>query len=440
MRTSRLALLACVAALAVMLASPSVAVAKKPGVAEPTISSLSSYASPAGTVVTITGTGFGATKTSSWVTFAGVRGTHLSWTDTEITAMVPTRSDPGYVGVVVDGVWSNGLYFVPFTQPTISALSASSGQPGTRITITGTDFGGVQGSGEVTFAGVTATIESWTDTSIVATVPDGATSGYVGVWQNTLCSNGAWFVPGDMPAIESLSADFAVLGDQVVVRGQHFGTSMPVGPAFTVGGVPVTPDSWSDTEITFTVVTGIHSGYVGVWKDSVCSNGLFLVIGARLDALSAWWGAPGSQLRLTGEGFGTSPDRVTLAGADVPVVSWTDTEIVVTIPEDALEGYVGVWTGDSCSNRIWFLPAVQPVISSVDSTTVVGGQTLTLAGNGFGDPSPDGRVRIGAVDLVIQSWASDQIVATVPAGTTSGYLGVWKKGIASNGFWIDVAP
>ncbi len=440
MRISRLAMLASAIAMVVALASPSAALAKKPGDANPMIASLSGYASPSGTVITITGSGFGETKTSSWVTFAGVRGTHLSWTDTEITAMVPARPIPGYVGVVVDGIWSNGMYFVPFAPPTIASISSSFGGVGTLVTITGTGFGALQNDGAVTFAGVTAPVRSWSDTSVVVAVPEGAPAGYLGLWQNTLCSNGMWFVPGDMPAIESLSSDLAVVGSQVIVTGQHFGTSPPSGLALTVGGEPVVPDSWSDTQITFTVPPAAESGYVGVWKDDLCSNGIFLLVGPRIDVLSGWWGEPGSQLTIAGAGFGSSIDRVTLGGLDVPVLSWGDTEIVVDVPANEIEGYVGVWRGDACSNGLWFVASVQPVISSVDSTSVISGQAITVSGSGFGEQSSSSRLRIGSTDLEITSWSAEQVVAVVPAGTPSGYLGVWKKGIASNGVWTDVAP
>src|SRR4029079_1086538 len=56
--------------------------------------------------------------------------------------------------------------------PTLSAVTPASGIVTTSITLTGSRFGAVRGSSTVTVDGVAATISSWSDTQIVATVPD----------------------------------------------------------------------------------------------------------------------------------------------------------------------------------------------------------------------------------------------------------------------------
>src|SRR5580765_7533620 len=64
--------------------------------------------------------------------------------------------------------------------PTISTLTPTSGAVGASVTIAGTGFGATQGTSTVKFNGTTATtISSWNATSIVATVPTGATTGNV---------------------------------------------------------------------------------------------------------------------------------------------------------------------------------------------------------------------------------------------------------------------
>lgn len=56
--------------------------------------------------------------------------------------------------------------------PAITSLSPASGIVTTSVTLTGQRLGAMQGTSTVTVAGVTATITSWSDTSIVLTVPD----------------------------------------------------------------------------------------------------------------------------------------------------------------------------------------------------------------------------------------------------------------------------
>ncbi len=59
----------------------------------------------------------------------------------------------------------------PVVIPSISALAPPSGLPGSAVTISGANFGATQGSSVVTFGGTTATVTSWSNTAIAATVP-----------------------------------------------------------------------------------------------------------------------------------------------------------------------------------------------------------------------------------------------------------------------------
>jgi hypothetical protein len=443
-RIALVIVLACVLAAAALIA-PDPALGKKPQPdpdANPVIVSLSEYWAPPGTVITITGTGFGDKGgRDAFVTFAGEKAKIDSWSDTLIEATVPKKAEAGYVGVTVDGVESNGMYFFPGDPTAITDVDPLDADPGTQVTITGTNFEKKQGSGDVTFAGVSATVVSWSETSIVVEVPDGAPAGYVGVWQNGICSNGIFYSPGGLPAIDSISADYGIVGDTVSITGSGFGPA-PEGPdSLTLAGVPVTPTEWSETSISFEIPEGAEVGYVGVWRGHVCSNGAFLFVGPRLDTVSSWWGAPGSDITLSGIAFGDSAGSITFGDVEAAVVSWSDTAITVTVPQDAQEGCIGVWKGGWCSNGAWFLPMDQPSISSVDTTTVSPGAVITIDGADFGTQTPYSQVTIDQVDCEILTWTDTQITARVTAGVTnSGYLGVWQKGVASNGIWMTVTP
>jgi hypothetical protein len=81
--------------------------------------------------------------------------------------VVPANASTRNVVVTVAGVASNG---VAFTMPrVIAGLSANTGLPGASVTISGSNFG--NSTGMVTFNGQSATISSWSNTSIVAVVP-----------------------------------------------------------------------------------------------------------------------------------------------------------------------------------------------------------------------------------------------------------------------------
>ena len=55
--------------------------------------------------------------------------------------------------------------------PSISSITPSSGGPGTDVAVIGEAFGTTQGAGNIFFGNVNATVKSWTDTAITATVP-----------------------------------------------------------------------------------------------------------------------------------------------------------------------------------------------------------------------------------------------------------------------------
>jgi RHS repeat-associated protein len=79
------------------------------------ITGISPSSGPAGTVVTISGTGFGATQTSSTVMFYGTATTVQSWSDTQFTAVVPAGAGSGFVEVTVGGVTWYGPQFTMTT-------------------------------------------------------------------------------------------------------------------------------------------------------------------------------------------------------------------------------------------------------------------------------------------------------------------------------------
>ncbi len=82
--------------------------------------------------------------------------------------------DNGFRGWLIDDV---GVYSNTAGSPLISTTTPNTGVAGDTITIAGSSFGAQQGSSTVTFNGVTAHVQSWSNTNIVVTVPQGATSG-----------------------------------------------------------------------------------------------------------------------------------------------------------------------------------------------------------------------------------------------------------------------
>jgi hypothetical protein len=162
-------------------------------VSTPNISSVSPTTARAGDSITITGTNFGASGTAAQVWLGNkAAGSIVSWSATQIVAVVASGAKSGSVQVQQGGVWSNSVAFTVIT-PVISSLSPTSGPAGTQVTITGTGFGATQGSGSVWLGTKYATVVSWSDTQVVATVASGSATGSTQVYQNGVWSNAVTF-------------------------------------------------------------------------------------------------------------------------------------------------------------------------------------------------------------------------------------------------------
>src|SRR6266481_1298407 len=111
---------------------------------------------------------------------------------------------------------------------TITGMAPTSGPVGAPVTITGTGFGSSQGGSTISLNGTSAVATNWSDSTIVAIVPTGASSGMF----------------------------------TVTVNGQQVSS-----PAFTVTPIP---SGWSDQDV----------GSVGLAGSASYANGAFTVNGA----------------------------------------------------------------------------------------------------------------------------------------------------------------
>lgn len=145
-----------------------------------TITGFSPATGPAGTQVTITGTGFGASQGTSKVQFNGIdAGSAVSWSDTQIVAVVPSTATSGPVTVSVSGATVTGQSFAVIAPPVISSLTFPEGPESMGFSILGKNFGNTQGPSVALLNGQPMLADSWTDTEIKVTVPIGASSGFV---------------------------------------------------------------------------------------------------------------------------------------------------------------------------------------------------------------------------------------------------------------------
>jgi hypothetical protein len=144
-------------------------------VAKSTITYLSPLEAEPGEEVTINGTNLAET---SEVKFNGTVAIISSKTATTVVTTVPSGATSGKVSIKTPGgeVSTATDFIVLPVSSTITSFSPESGEVGTVVTITGTNMQNVT---VVKFNGATATITSKNETTIVTSVPEGATTGKI---------------------------------------------------------------------------------------------------------------------------------------------------------------------------------------------------------------------------------------------------------------------
>jgi len=131
------------------------------------------------------------------------------------------------------------------------------GKVGATIEILGQGF---TGTTKVSFNGTSANFKAVSDTYLTATVPDSATTGFVGVTTagGTLKSNRKFLVT---PTILSFDPTSGPVGASVTITGTSFTQAQGVGFGDTI---PAQFTVDSDTQITAIVPQGAKTGPVGV--------------------------------------------------------------------------------------------------------------------------------------------------------------------------------
>ena len=252
-----------------------------PNAVGPTISGLNPTSGPANWPVTISGTYFGAAQGTGSVKFNGLTAPISSWSTGSIQAAVPVGASSGTVRVTTStGRFVDGPSFSITPPPTLTSLSVQSGHIGDSVTISGNYFLSPQGSSTVTFNGTSAgTISggNWSNASINAVVPSGATSGSVVVTVSSQPSNVLPFTVIGIPTLTSAVPSSARIGASVTVTGAHFGATQG-NSTIQFHGTTATPTYWSNTAIIVPVPTGATNGDIVVSVAAQASNGLAFTV------------------------------------------------------------------------------------------------------------------------------------------------------------------
>lgn len=306
----------------------------------PSISMISPISGPAsgGTVITITGSNFGASPS---VTVNGNNcplGVH-GHTSLECTAPAGSGSNVP-VFVSFEGQLGGPAFFSYVPAPAVASLVPSSGATsgGIPLTINGSNFAASGNS--ATVGGNTCSITSEGVASIVCTLPEGTGADrQVQVTTGGQPSNTLLF-DYNPPDITSIEPDHASTQGSIplTINGVNFG---PVGAdllrSVTVGtaACPLLPSSSNHTQIVCTLPAGQGLGHVvGVEVDGQSSDtATFNYDPPSIDSITPGEAPTAGNIPITivGQNFGTAA-AVTVDGNGCPLLGQSHTEIQCTAP------------------------------------------------------------------------------------------------------------
>jgi hypothetical protein len=407
--------------------------------APPTVTAVAPAIGPlaGGTAVTITGTGFQTTGTTT-VSFGGTAATSVVVVSvTSITATTPAHA-AGAVSVVVanpDGqVNAANAAFTYIPPPTVTAVLPTSGSTvgGTSVTITGTGFQ-TTGATTVSFGGTAATsVVVVSATSITATTPAhaaGAVSVVVANPDGQVNAANAAFTYIPPPTVTAVlpTSGSTVGGTAVTITGTGFQTTGTTTVSF--GGTAATSVVVvSATSITAT--TPAHAaGAVSVvvtnpdGQVNAANTAFTYIPPPTVTAVAPASGplAGGTAVTITGTGFQTTGTTTVSFGgtAATSVVVVSATSITATTPVHAAGAVSVVVTnpdGQVNPANTAYTYLAPPTVTSVTPNTgsLAGGTPVTIAGTNFASPATVTIGGVAATSVVVVSATS--ITAATPAG------------------------
>jgi hypothetical protein len=360
----------------------------------------------------------------------------------------------------------------PIPPPSISNLSPSSGNTGTSVTITGSNFGATQGTSAVAFNGVAATPSNWSNTSITAPVPASANSGQVVITVQGMASNGSAFTV--TPKIDSISPTAGPTGTSVNITGSAFGASQGTSTV-KFNGVTGTPTGWSNTSVTASVPASATTGPVVVTVGGNASNSLTYTIATsgsisgrvtKSDGVTAIAGASVKIYQGTTQAAATTTNatgnysfqtispstykvEASYAGyatgnRPATVTYGVDTSVNLSLEEivtgtvsyiydemGRLSSVVGptetvTYSYDAVGNLLSISrnSSTQVSILSFTPTRGSAGASVIINGTGFSATPAQNTVMFNGVAATVTSSTSTQIVTSVPVGATTGNVSV----------------
>lgn len=342
-----------------------------------------------GDVITITGVNLSSVNS---VRIGGVESQFKIQSPTTILATVYY----GASGKISANPGSGFIYsaddFTYISPITIKSFSPTTGVPGDKVTIIGTDFGRVAG---VKFGGVPAA--SYTNSSlgyehtsipdtIVATLGQGATGKItLNTSGNVVTITSATdFTFLQAPAITSFAPATAAQGDTITITGNNFtgATKVMFGTAPAAYFAVTSPTSILAKVVSDTGVGGkISISVTTPYGTTSSATKLTIIPPPTVQSFTPSSGGRNTQISITGNHL-NGTNHVYIGGVEIRIIQVTATSIVAG-GNIANSGNITFTASGGTGNAGYFTYLNQPSITSFSPAQAALGDTITITGTNF---------------------------------------------------------
>lgn len=453
--------------------------------------------------VTIFGTDFGSAQGSNTVKFNGVVASVSNWSDTSITASVPTTATSGDLVVSISGQPSNALAFtvlIPGTMSgTVTRATGGSAVSGASVqaVLTGVVKGTATtaGNGSYTIAdldpgsydvrvfatglspelrsgqSVTSQANTTVDVQMYApgnvsgrvTQTDGTTpiagaavAVYSGATQKgTTNTNGTgdYSIANLHPGAYTVQA--ANPGYTTTEQGASVTESTTTTKNFSLAGAPANPVLYAYDALGRLVQVTDPAGESAIYRYDPVGNITSIerpgTASVAISSFTPLAGLVGDLVTIFGTGFSATPTQnvVTFNGAAATVTQATPTQLAVTVPSVAVSQTpyeIAVAVGANSANRSGFTVKADvgvPTIIGFSPTLAAVGAALTISGTNFDPVAGNDRLTLNASFAPVTSPTTTSMQTTIPSSAFTGHVAVaTPNGTATstNYLWIPPPP
>ena len=345
--------------------------------------------------------------------------------------------------------------------PVITSVSATTGSVGSQVVIAGSNFGTSQSGSLVLLHGLSATVNSWSPTSITITIPSGATSGplVVSIAPTMNDSNAVQFTVTSAPLpagwLDQDIGEVVLTGSASYVNGVFLvnGSGCGVGIDCNYGGAPA-PDAfhfaYQPLSGDGTIIARITSTSAGLPQTGVMIRET-LDPEAKTVLAAVYGGVAYAYYRAQSGGtldfaddnsiYTPLPYWVKLvrtgnsftAYQSADGISWTPIggSLDISMEQNV---YVGLayssddtghlYTASFDNVSVTSTATTAPVITDLSATTGAVGSQVVISGSGFGSAQGSSAVLLNDTPTTVMSWSATSITITIPTGATSGFMNV----------------